>query len=67
MGFTLSLNHYSQPILRLSFRMHMRARISIKAYFVKRNIVQMFSLIVVVQARLLEREEKTEGQQIIVA
>ena len=47
--------------------MHMRARISLKAYFVKRSIVQMFSFIVVVQARLLEREEKTEGQQTIAA
>ncbi len=45
----------------------MRARISLKAYFVKRNIVQMSSCIVDVQARLLERKEKTEGQQTIVA
>jgi len=37
-----------------------RAHISLKAYFVKRNIVQMFSHIVVVQAKLLERKEKTE-------
>ena len=26
-GFTLSLNHYSQPILRLGFRMHIHARV----------------------------------------
>jgi len=43
------------------------ARISPTAYFVDRNIVQMFSRIVVVEAKLIEREEKTEGQQTVVA
>jgi hypothetical protein len=41
----------------------MRVRISLVLYFVGGNIVQMFSFIVVVEARLLERGEKKEGQR----
>ena len=39
-----------------------------KTYFAERNIVQIIScIVVVVKARLLEREKKTEGKKIIIA
>jgi len=72
-GVLSIINFYARACAQASgrklavFKHLLRARISLKAYFVKRNIVQMFSRIVVVQARLLEREEKTEGQQTVVA